>query len=136
MNRSTYGWVNRGLAGVFLLILAAPLPLRVSADGGRVLLPGGVALPELCMYKRATGLDCKSCHIGRSLILAAHGDLEGSVSRHRGGVILYGWVVVQAAARLILSFGGLALARFWWLDLSLSLGSLTAASGAVIWIGR
>lgn len=88
------------------------------------------------MYKRATGLDCKSCHIGRSVILAAHGDLVGSISRHRGGVILYGWLVVQAAARLILFFAGFALARFWWLDLSLSLGSLTAASGAVVWIGR
>lgn len=136
MKPSDFRWLNAALAAAFILALAAPLPLRVSADGERVLAPGGGVLPELCMYKRTTGDDCMSCHLGRSVILAAHGDWQGSLQRHRGGVILYGWTALQALTRLALAFASAFAARFWILDLSVSMSSLTAALGAVLFIGR
>lgn len=135
LNLSCYPWANRALAVGFLLMLAAPLALRVSADGERVLLPGGFGVPELCLYKRTTGFDCRSCHLGRSVVLAAHGQLESSLNHHRGGVLLLAWIGVQAAARLILSFTGAFLAPFWRWDLTVSVASLIAVGVAIPVIG-
>ncbi len=127
MNARQYASLNQGLALGLLLLLTAPNALSVSADGARLLLPGGRAVPELCMTRRATGDECGSCHLGRSLVLAAQGDVGRSMAHHPGGIVLVAWTAVQALARMVLAFAFAGLARHWWIDLTITLGTLTAA---------
>ena len=118
-----YRSANLLLAAASLLLVAAPRALTLTPSGDGLLLPGGGRVPELCLRKRLTGEPSRSCHIGRSVVLAAHGDLGDSAARHPGGLLLFGWLAAHGVARL-----GLVLAaprgRLWWLDLALTAASL------------
>lgn len=131
MSARQYRWMNAWLAVALLVLAMAPRAFTITPDGGRLLLPGGAAVPELCAVKRTTGRECGSCHLGRSVVLAAKGDFTRSVEHHAGGVILLGWVAVQALLRAILALTFARLARHWWVDLTITLASLAAAAVAV-----
>ena len=128
--RSRYRALNVALGLTSLLLLAAPRALTLTPAGDGLLLPGGARVPELCLRKRLTGEPARSCQLGRSVVLAAHGEMEPSLARHPGGLLLWGWVAAHAAVRL-----GLALAavpgRRWWIDLTFTAASLLAVSSAV-----
>jgi hypothetical protein len=126
-----YRWLNGWLALALLLLAAGPRALTVSPDGARLLLPGGRALPELCLTKRTTGRECGSCHLGRSMVLATRGEFDRSIDQHPGGIILVGWIALQALVRVVLAFAFAGLGRLWWVDLSVTLGSLATAAGIV-----
>ncbi len=80
--------------------------------------------------KLRTGADCPTCHLGRSLVALAHGDLGGSRRHHPGGVWLVAVVALQVPLRL-----GLALARprgdRWPVDLAVTLVGMTLVTAAV-----
>jgi hypothetical protein len=136
MSARQYRWVNWGVAVGLLAVLTVPQALTVAADGGRVLLPGDRVAPELCLTKRATGRECSSCHLGRSVVLAAQGEMARAIAHHPGGVVLVAWTAVQALVRLVLAMAFAGLARYWWVDLSVTLGTLTAATLGVVAMGR
>jgi hypothetical protein len=125
-----YRRLNVWLAAGLLLLLAAPRVLSVSPDGAGLLLPGGHTVPELCLVKRTTGAECGSCHLGRSVVLAAQGEFGPSIDHHSGGVLLVGWVGLQALLRLVLALAFAGLARHWWIDLTATMGSLAVVAGA------
>jgi hypothetical protein len=131
-----YRWLNWGLAFGLLILLTAPRSVVVSADGSRLLLPGGRAVPELCLTKRATGQECSSCHLGRSIVLATKGDMARSIAHHPGGVVLVAWTALQALVRVVLALAFAGLARHWWIDLTVTLLTLTFATVGIVGIGR
>lgn len=135
MSTRQYRCLNWGLALGLLLLLTAPRALSLSPDGVGLLMPGGRAVPELCLTKRATGRECGSCHLGRSVVLAAQGDIGRSVAQHPGGVVLVAWTALQALVRMVLAFAFAGLARHWWIDLTVTLGTLTATTLAVVALG-
>ena len=135
MSGRQYRRLNWGLAIGLLMLITAPGALSVSGDGARLLLPGGRAVPELCLTKRATGLECGSCHLGRSIVLAAQGEVTRSMAHHTGGIVLVGWSAIHALVRIGLALAFAGLARYWWIDLTVTLATLTAATVGVIILG-
>jgi hypothetical protein len=131
-----YRWLNWGLALGLLILLTAPRAVTVSADGSGLLLPGGRAVPELCLTKRATGQECSSCHLGRSIVLATKGDMARSIAHHPGGVVLVAWTAVQAIVRIVLALAFAGLARHWWIDMVVTFGTLTTATLGIVTMGR
>lgn len=131
MSARAYRLVNAWVAFGLLIVLAAPRAFTVSPDGGRLLLPGGRPVPELCLTKRTTGRECSSCHLGRSVVLASHGEFGRSLEHHGGGVILFGWTALQLLARIALVFAIGPAARLWWVDLTATLASLAVAAAIV-----
>lgn len=115
---------------LMLLSVAAPRLLTLTPAGDGLLLPGGSRVPELCLRKRLTGQSSRSCHIGRSIVLAAHGSFHESAARHPGGMLLWGWAALHGLARLALVLL-VPLARLWWVDLTLTSGSLLAVCSVV-----
>jgi len=135
MTPQQYRRLNWVLVAGLLVLLASPRVFSVTPDGARLLLPGGRAVPELCLTKRATGRECGSCHLGRAVVLAAQGDVARSITHHRGGVVLVGWTAVQALVRLLCALAFTRLARHWLVDVSLTLGTLLSATLATIAMG-
>lgn len=135
MSPRQYRWVNAALAAGLLAMLAVPHALAVSPDGGRLALPGGRPVPELCLTKRATGRECSSCHLGRSVVLAAKGEMARSIVQHPGGVVLVAWTAVQAVVRVVLVLAFAGLARYWWIDLTVTLMTLTSATLGIVAMG-
>lgn len=124
--------LNLALAGVsFLLFLGLGL-LSPTAAGDGLALPGGARLPELCLTKRLTGEPCPSCGLGRSLVLAVHGQLRASRAQHPGGLLLLGWGGLHGLVRLAL--GLRARGRFTWLDLAATAGSFLAVAATVAFL--
>jgi hypothetical protein len=136
MSARQYRWVNWGVAAGLVAMLTVPQVLTVSADGSGILLPGDRVAPELCLTKRATGRECSSCHLGRSLVLAAQGEMARSVAHHPGGVVLVAWTAIQALVRIVLALAFTGLARYWWMDLAVTLGTLTSATVGILAMGR
>jgi hypothetical protein len=132
MTARQYRWLNWGLAAGMLALIGLTHVVTLSADGSRIHLPGGRPVPELCLTKRATGQECGSCHLGRSLVLAAQGDLVRSVAHHPGGVVLVAWTALQAVVRVVLAIAFAGLARYWWIDLTVTLATLTSAMLGVV----
>lgn len=73
---------------------------------GAVLPPAWVmAGPQLCVFKLLAGLPCPGCGLTRSVVLALHGDLSGSLYFHPFGVLFVIAALVLAAVDL----------SGWWL---------------------
>ncbi len=132
MSARQYRWWNWGLAVGLLAMLAAPQAVTVSSDDSRILLPGNRAVPDLCLTKRATGLECSSCHLGRSIVLAAQGEMARSMAHHPGGIVLVAWTAVQTLVRIALALAFAGLARYWWVDLTVTLVTLTSATVGIV----
>ena len=60
---------------------------------------GGFEIPELCMWRRMTGLGCPGCGMTRSFTYMGHGQLVDAFRLHRLGPILYIVVAAQIPLR-------------------------------------
>jgi hypothetical protein len=131
---SVSGRAHRTAAAAFGLValaaVVAPLAVGLTPDRDGLELAWGTRLPELCMSKRLTGEPCGSCGMGRSYVLAVHGDLGQSLALHPGGALLWCWLLAQSAFHL-----GLACTRLDGrrgpLDLVLTLLSFLALSAVM-----
>ncbi len=93
------------IVGVILAsALAVGFALQVSDDGRHLLTPGGRAAPDLCLSVVMFGVECPSCGLGRSVVYALDAQAEQSRLAHPGGLVLFGWVVAQLAARVAFAF--------------------------------
>ena len=81
-----------------LLLLGAAALATMSRIDGKVRV-AGVAVPEICLMKRSTGIPCPGCGLTRSWIAAAQGDLRASFQWHPLGVVLMAWVAAEGAVR-------------------------------------
>ena len=81
-----------GLIGAALVL--GPAGSSDQAGGGVTL--AGHHLPEVCAFKRVTGLPCPGCGLTRSWVAAVHGDLAASLAFHRLGWLVLLYVVLQA----------------------------------------
>jgi hypothetical protein len=82
-------------------VLAASFLLEFG-DDGRLRLPlVGVELPEVCWWRRCTGVDCPGCGLTRSFVSLAHGDLSAAMHYHPLGVVLFVLVAAQLPYRLM-----------------------------------
>jgi len=86
--------------GLCLGLVVAALALAPvapgSGHGGDGLSVAGVRLPEVCSFKRATGLPCPGCGLTRSWVSAVHGDLKASLAHHRLGWLVLAYALGQA----------------------------------------
>jgi hypothetical protein len=102
-----------------LLAAAAPWMLGLTAAGEGLQLRGGTRLPELCLSKRLIHQPCVSCGMGRSYVLAAHGNLRESLRYHPGGALLWIWLLAQGVLHLGLACMKLE-GRYWWLHIGIT----------------
>jgi hypothetical protein len=58
-----------------------------------------IPLPELCSFRRMTGMDCAGCGMTRCFISLGHGDLSGAWSYNPAGILLYAVVLFQIPFR-------------------------------------
>lgn len=128
---NTYRWSNVALGTLTVLVLLAARSFSVTPEGDGLVGPGGWRVPELCLTKRLTGQPCPTCNLGRSIVLAAHGDVARSRKLHRGGVLVAAWLALHTFLR---GLGALCppSGRFWWVDLALTGASLVAVAVAIL----
>jgi len=58
-----------------------------------------IPLPELCSFRRFTGMDCAGCGMTRCFISLGHGDLPGAWKYNPAGILLYAIVLFQIPFR-------------------------------------
>src|SRR5687767_15410905 len=76
-----------------ILFLAAILTVQGQTQ---VIVPLlGQPVPELCLSRRITGLDCPGCGLTRCFISLAHGNLASAWSFNPAGILLFGIVAAQ-----------------------------------------
>lgn len=77
-------------------ILAIGVALRSPQPGSEVLLLAGFRLPQLCSFKRTTGLDCPGCGLTRSVTASLHGQLTRAFGWNPVGPLVAVYVFLQA----------------------------------------
>ncbi len=87
------------IAAVIAIVLVAR---TLRFDGGtRVSVPLlGVAIPELCGFRRFFGIACPGCGITRSFILASRCELARAWTMNPAGTLLFGSLVLSIPYRL------------------------------------
>jgi hypothetical protein len=98
--------VAAGERNLHLLVLALCLgligaalvldPADPARPAGGAITFAGHHLPEVCAFKRVTGLPCPGCGLTRSWVAAVHGDLAASLAFHRLGWLVLLYVALQA----------------------------------------
>jgi len=89
-----------------LVILAASLSILLAAlflipaEPGDSLRIGGNALPNVCLLRQTSGLPCPGCGLTRSLVSAVHADWARSLTHHRMGLLILGYLILQSIARI------------------------------------
>ena len=87
------------LLGLCSLVMVLAVVLSVRNET-QVLLPIlGVPLPELCMFRRLTGLSCPGCGMTRCFISLAHGDLRAAWGYNPAGIFLFALFAFQIPFR-------------------------------------
>jgi hypothetical protein len=85
------------LAGCVLL-LSKVMEIR---DSQQVNIPfTQIPMPELCSFRRFTGMDCAGCGMTRCFIALGHGDLPRAWNFNPAGILLYGIVLFQIPFRV------------------------------------
>jgi hypothetical protein len=86
---------------IAFLVLLGACSLEVR-DDEHVALHGFAALvlPPLCGSRAWFGVECPGCGLTRSIVQLAHGDLEGSLARHRLGLLFAGAILLQFPYRI------------------------------------
>ena len=88
----------------FMLLLAvgvlAGSAILGSSGDGRLRIPlVDFSLPNVCSFKRLTGLDCPGCGLTRCFVHASHGDVSKALAYHPVGVVVFFAVVAQLPYR-------------------------------------
>jgi Protein of unknown function (DUF2752) len=99
-----------------VLVLSLLLGIR---EERQVLVPFfGAPLPELCMFKRMTGMGCPGCGMTRCFISLAHGDLRAAWRYNPAGPLLFAMLAFQIPFRLVqlirIRRGWPELRMGWW----------------------
>ncbi len=58
-----------------------------------------IPLPELCSFRKMTGMDCAGCGMTRCFISLGHGDLPGAWNFNPAGILLYAILLFQIPFR-------------------------------------
>lgn len=58
-----------------------------------------IPLPELCSFRRMTGMDCAGCGMTRCFISLGHGDVPAAWNYNPSGILLYGILLFQIPFR-------------------------------------
>lgn len=83
---------------VVVVSLAATMSVH---QAQQVFFPGTtVPVPELCYFRRGTGLDCPGCGLTRSFISLAHGQFLLACQYNVAGVLFFPVVAFQIPYRL------------------------------------
>jgi len=85
------------ILGLALLVITASILFRI--DGESVSLQNRVHLPELCLIKATTGIDCPSCGMTRSFLATARADFQSAFTYNPVGVPLFMLVLLQIPFR-------------------------------------
>lgn len=56
-------------------------------------------MPEMCSFRRFTGMDCAGCGMTRCFISLGHGDVAKAWSYNPAGILLYAMVLFQIPFR-------------------------------------
>ena len=94
---------HRSVLCLTSLIVVAAFVLQVAPDRETVHLRGvsQASLPNLCFYRKYTGIPCPGCGLTRSFIYLAEGNLSASWSAHRLGWLIAGLFLVQVPYRAV-----------------------------------
>ena len=85
------------MASIVVLMLALALEVN---DGSDVVIPGlNVALPQTCMMRRLSGVNCPGCGLTRSFISIGRGDIAGAWHYNAAGWLIFAVVLVQPPFR-------------------------------------
>ena len=89
-------WLYHGTWFVLpALAIGLSLVLEIR-DERQVLVPVlNQPLPELCSFRRMTGLDCAGCGLTRSFISIGHGRIADAWHYHPAGLLLYAIAAFQ-----------------------------------------
>jgi uncharacterized protein DUF2752 len=114
-----------------VLVLSATLSVK---NRTQVVLPGlGVALPELCLMRRASGLSCPGCGLTRSFISLAHGDVARAWSYNPSGPLLFFLVALQVPFRALQVWR----IRCGWPELNTGMvGPIALGTFALVMVGQ
>jgi hypothetical protein len=82
-----------------VIVLAFVLSIRGQTQ---VLVPlFGGPLPELCTFRRFTGLGCPGCGMTRCFISLAHGDLRAAWAYNPSGFLMFALFAFQIPYRIV-----------------------------------
>lgn len=76
-------------------ILLGAFVLVPNTSGGPSIAVGRITLPETCIFKNLTGLPCPGCGLTHSVTSAVRGDISGSLSHHRLGLLTIIYILSQ-----------------------------------------
>ena len=62
-------------------------------------------LPEVCLFKRVSGIPCPGCGLAHSWVAAMHGQFSRSWQYHRLGGLILVYTLLQIAIRLVWFIG-------------------------------
>lgn len=84
---------------VLVVTLACCMQVR---NEQQVLVPGtSIPLPELCSFRRWTGIDCPGCGMTRAFISVAHGDVVSAWNYNPASLYFFGLVGLQIPFRSV-----------------------------------
>lgn len=87
------------LLAVCTSVIGLALLLSVRS-GTQVLVPlWGAPLPELCTFRRLTGMGCPGCGMTRCFIALAHGDLRSAWTYNPAGLLFFAIIAFQLPFR-------------------------------------
>lgn len=91
-----FHWTWLGIAGA-VLFLSMVMQIRNSQQ---VNIPfTQIPVPELCSFRRFTGMDCAGCGLTRCFISLGHGDISRAWNYNPAGLFLFAIVLFQIPYR-------------------------------------
>ena len=76
-------------------ILLGAFVLAPTTSGSHSIAVGRITLPETCIFKNLTGLPCPGCGLTHSVTSVVRGDISGSLSHHRLGLLTIIYILSQ-----------------------------------------
>ena len=89
-------------------ILLGAFVLAPPVSNGHSFAVGRIILPETCIFQNLTGLPCPGCGMTRSITSAVRGDISGSLSHHRLGLL----TMIYILSQFLLSLGVVFVSKF------------------------